>query len=212
MRVLLVDDHPIVRASLRQLLTVEPGTEIGEAGDGRAALALLREQPPDVVVLDLNLPGIGGLDLISRLKAADPVVRVLVLSMHDDPARVGRALRAGAAGYIGKHAPPEEILTAVRRVAAGLTYVEREIAQSLVFANFAATGDPLADLSIRDLEILRLLADGRSLPQIAEIVGIGYKTAANTLSRLKVKLGAASTAGLIRIAIESRLSERDAAL
>jgi DNA-binding NarL/FixJ family response regulator len=210
-KVLLVDDHPIVRAGLHRLLAAEPGVTVREAADGKAALTLVREQPPDAVVLDLNLPGIGGLELIARLKAADPSVRVLVLSMHDDPIHVTRALQAGAAGYVGKHASPDEILTAILRVAAGLTYVEHAIAEELAFANIRSMPDPLQDLSARDLEILRLLADGSGLPQIAEIVGISYKTAANTCTRLKAKLGASNTAELIRIAIEAQLSDRDAA-
>lgn len=212
MKVLLVDDHPIVRAGLLRLLAAEPGAVVCEAADGRAALTLYREQPPDIVVLDLNLPGIGGLELISRLKAADPRARVLVLSMHDDPIHVTRALQAGAAGYVAKHASPDEILAAIRRVAAGLTYVEHAIAEDLAFASIRPMRHPLQDLSARDLEILRLLADGSGLPQIADIVGISYKTAANACSRLKAKLGAASTADLIRIAIRAQLTDRDAAL
>jgi len=211
-RLLIVDDHPIVRAGLRRLLAAEPGVEIREAADGKAALTVFREQRPNLVVLDLNLPGTGGIEMISRLKAADPGVRVLILSMHDDLMHVTRALQAGAAGYVSKHAPPDEILTAIRRVAAGQTYVEHDIAEELVFANLRAPPHPLQDLSSRDLEILRLLAEGRTLPEIADTVGISYKTAANSCSRIKAKLGAASTADLIRIAIRSRLADRDADL
>jgi len=212
MKILIVDDHPIVRAGLRRLLAAEPGVEIREAADGKAALTVFREQRPNLVVLDLNLPGTGGIEMISRLKAADPGVRVLILSMHDDLMHVTRALQAGAAGYVSKHAPPDEILTAIRRVAAGQTYVEHDIAEELVFANLRAPSHPLQDLSSRDLEILRLLAEGRTLPEIADTVGISYKTAANSCSRIKAKLGAASTADLIRIAIRSRLADRDADL
>jgi two-component system, NarL family, invasion response regulator UvrY len=212
MKILIVDDHPIVRSGLRRLLAAGPEAEIREAADGKAALTVFREQQPNLVVLDLNLPGIGGIEVISRLKAADPGVRVLILSMHDDLMHVTRALQAGAAGYVSKHAPPDEILTAIRRVAAGQTYVEHDIAEELVFANLRAPSHPLQDLSSRDLEILRLLAEGRTLPEIADTVGISYKTAANSCSRIKAKLGAASTADLIRIAIRSRLADRDADL
>jgi two-component system, NarL family, invasion response regulator UvrY len=211
-KVLLVDDHPIVRAGLRRLLADEFEADIREAPDGRAALDAFREQRPDVVVLDLNLPGIGGIDVIARLRAADAGARVLVLSMHNDAVHVARALQAGAAGYVGKDAPPEEILSAIRRVAAGRTYLERAMAENLAFASVRTRPDPQRELSARDLGILRLLAEGRTLPQIAETIGIGYKTAANLCSRLKTKLGAASTADLIRIAIHARLSDRDADL
>ena len=210
MKILIVDDHPIVRAGLRRLLATEPTIEICEAADGREALDALREQRPTLVILDLNLPGLGGIEVIARLKIADPEARILVLSMHDDYIHVTRALQAGAAGYISKNARPEELLEAVRRVAGGHTYIEHEIAEGLVFSNLRAPLHPLDDLSSRDLEMLRLLAQGRTLPQIADTLGIAYKTAANSSSRIKTKLGASGTADLIRIAIRSGLVDRDA--
>lgn len=212
MKVLIVDDHPIVRAGLRRLLATEPGIEIREATDSRQALSLYREQRPTLVILDLNLPGLGGLEALRRLKATDPEARILVLSMHDDETHVTRALQAGAMGYVTKNAPPEELREAIERVANGRTYVEREIAEALVFASLRSPMDPLRDLSSRDLEILRLLAQGRTLPQIADTLGIGYKTAANNCSRIKAKLGAASTAELILIAIRSGLVDGDTGL
>lgn len=210
MKVLIVDDHPIVRAGLRRLLTDDPATDVREAASGREALSIFREQQPTLVILDLNLPGIGGLEVLTRLKAVDPGARVLVLSMHDDETHVTRALQAGAAGYVTKNASPEELLEAIRRVAAGRTYIEREIAEGLAFASVRSSLHPLKDLASRDLEILRLLAEGRTLSQIADALGIGYKTAANNCTRIKVRLGAASTADLIRIAIRSGLVDRDA--
>ncbi len=210
MKILIVDDHPIVRAGLRRLLAVEPVTEVHEAVDGREALDALREQRPTLVILDLNLPGLGGIEVITRLKIADPEACILVLSMHDDYIHVTRALQAGAAGYVSKNAPPGELLEAVRRVAGGHTYIEHEIAEGLVFSNLRTPLHPLDDLSSRDLEMLRLLAQGRTLPQIADTLGIAYKTAANSSSRIKTKLGASGTADLIRIAIRSGLVDRDA--
>jgi len=210
MKVLLVDDHPIVRAGLRRLLADEPEADIYEAADGKAAVVAFREQRPDIIVLDLNLPGANGIEVISRLKAVDPSARLLVLSMHDDASHVSRALRAGAAGYVAKDAPPDEILLAIQRVAAGQTYLEHTLAEKLAFTAVRAQSDPLSDLSARDLSILRLLAEGHTLPQIADAIGIGYKTAANLCSLLKAKLGAASTVDLVRFAIDARLSDRDA--
>jgi DNA-binding NarL/FixJ family response regulator len=212
MKILVVDDHPIVRAGLRRLLASKPETEIREAASGKEALSVFREQRPTLVILDLNLPGIGGLEVIARLKIADPGARVLVLSMHDDQIHVTRALQAGAAGYVSKNAPPDEILEAIRRVSAGQTYIEHEIAEDLVFSSLRAPSHPLSDLSSRDLEILRLLAEGRTLVQIADTVGISYKTAANNCSRIKAKLGASSTADLIRVAVQCGLIDRDAGL
>jgi DNA-binding NarL/FixJ family response regulator len=210
MKVLVVDDHPIVRAGLRRLLAAQTETEIREAASGKEALSVFREQRPTVVILDLNLPGIGGLEVIARLKIADPGARILVLSMHHDQLHVARALQAGAAGYVSKNAPPDELLEAIRRVSAGQTYIEHEIAEELVFSNIRSPSHPLRDLSSRDLEILRLLAEGRTLPQIADTVGISYKTAANNCSRIKAKLAAGTTADLIRIAIRCGLVDRDA--
>jgi DNA-binding NarL/FixJ family response regulator len=204
-RILVVDDHPIVRSGIRRLLAAEPEIELREAANGREALNVFREQHSDLVILDLNLPGIGGLEVLARLKAVDPEARVLVLSMHDDETHVTRALRAGAAGYVTKSAPPEELHEAIVRVARGHTYIEREIAEGLVFAGIRTSTDPLKDLSSRELEILRQLAEGRTLSQIADNLGIGYKTAANNCSRIKARLGAGSTADLIRIAIRRGL-------
>lgn len=211
MQILIVDDHPVVRAGLRRLLASEPGCDIREAADGKEALRLFRAHHPALVVLDLNLPGLGGLETIARLRRADRGARILVLSMHDDPIHVTRALRAGAAGYVSKGAAPEEILTAVRRVANGHTYLEDEIAEELAFSNLRERS-PLQDLSSRDLEILRLLAAGCSLPQIADTLGISYKTVANNCSQIKGKLGASTTADLIRIAIRSGVTDGDADL
>ena len=210
MKILIVDDHPIVRAGLRRLLMAEPEIEVREAASGREALRALREQRHELVILDLNLPDIGGLEVLARLKAIDPDARVLILSMHDDETHVTRALRAGAAGYVTKNAPPEELLEAIGRIALGRTYIEREIAEGLVFASIRASPDPLRDLSSRDIEILRQLATGRTLSQIADTVGIGYKTAANNCSRIKARLGVASTAELIRVAIRAGLVDHDA--
>jgi len=157
----------------------------------------------------LNLPDIGGLEIIARLRAVDPGARILVLSMHEDRIHVTRALQAGAAGYVSKNIPPDELLRAVRRVAGGRTYVEREIAEELVFSDIRTPPHPLDALASRDLEILRLLAQGRNLVQIADALGISYKTAANNCSQIKAKLRAGSTADLIRIAVQHGLAERD---
>src|SRR4029077_5423851 len=148
-----------------------------------------RRHQPTVVILDLNLPGIGGLEVLAGLKAADPGSRVLVLSMHDDETHVTRALQAGAAGYVTTTAPPEELLEAIRRVAGGHTYIEHEIAAELAFASIRPSANPLKDLSARDLEILRLLAQGCTLARIADTIGLGYKTVANSCTRIKAKLG-----------------------
>ena len=201
MRFLLVDDHAVVRSGPRRLLAALPGAEISEAAEGRAALAVVRAEQPDVVLLDLNLPGLGGLELLRRVLLEHPAARVMVLSMHAEALYAARALQAGAAGYLSKNASPEELLDAIRRVAAGGRYIENEIAQELAL-QAAATGNPAERLTSRDLEILRLLGSGQSLAQIAEALGVSYKTVANACSGIKAKLGVARTGDLVRLSIE----------
>jgi DNA-binding NarL/FixJ family response regulator len=206
-KILLVDDHMIVRAGLRRLLAALPDVEIFEAATGRDALALTREVEFDLVVLDLNLPGIGGLELLRRLTREPDAPPILVLSMHGDAMHAARALQAGATGYVSKNCSPEELLDAVQRVWRGRRYVENEIAQELALQAVAAgDGDPLQHLTERDLEILRLLGEGRSLAAIAEALGLSYKTVANTCSQIKAKLGVIRTADLVRLSIERGVS------
>ncbi|MGH6957119.1 MAG: response regulator [Caulobacteraceae bacterium] len=202
MRILVVDDHAIVRDGLARLLMAEDGREVRLAGNGREALTLVPSFRPALTVLDLNLPGLGGLELLRRLMEAG-AGRILVLSMHAEPLYVRRALQAGAHGYVSKNAAPDELLAAVRRVAAGGRYVEAEIAQALALGEGAETLDAL---SPRELEIMRLLGGGSSLAEIAEALGASYKTIANTCTQIKSKLGVARTADLVRLAIEMGVS------
>jgi two-component system, NarL family, invasion response regulator UvrY len=199
--VLLVDDHAIVRSGLRRLLAAVPGVRISEAATGRAALALMRAEPQTLIILDLNLPGLGGLELLRRMLSEHPGVRVMVLSMHAEALYATRALRAGALGYLSKNASPEELLVAVRRVAEGGRYIEAEIAQAMALQADNA-GGLMEHLTERDLEIMRLLGGGRSLSDIADALGVSYKTIANTCSAIKAKLGVARTADLVRLSVE----------
>jgi DNA-binding NarL/FixJ family response regulator len=205
MKILIVEDHAIVRAGLRRLLADDPNMSLRETEDGREALGIFREFRPDLVILDLNLPGIGGLEVIRRLKIEDPGVRILVLSMHDDAMYAMRALQAGASGYVSKNEAPAQILEAIGRIAEGQTYVGHELAQELAVFNARGPSHPLEDLSRRDLEVLRLLGEGRSLQQIADTLGLSYKTVANNCTQIRTKLGVRRTADLIRIAIQNRI-------
>jgi DNA-binding NarL/FixJ family response regulator len=170
-----------------------------EASTGDEALAILGAISVQLVLLDLNLPGLGGLELLHRLLQLK--LRVLVFSMHSEPIYVTNALQAGAGGYISKNAAPDEVLTAINAVLAGQSYVEREIEAELREKQ-SSSGSYLHPLSIRELEILRLLAGGYSLAQISDELGIAYKTAANTCTHIKEKLGITRTADLIRISLE----------
>ncbi len=204
MTILLVDDHALVRAGLKRLLATVYQGEILEAATGRDALILLRSERPALVILDLNMPGLGGLELLRRLIQAGAGA-ILVLTMHAEPLYAKRALDAGAAGYMTKNASPDELLLAVSRVTAGGRYVEAELAQSIA-APGSGSRQKLDNLSVRELEIMRLLATGASLAEIADAVGVGYKTVANNCSQIKSKLGVSRTADLVRLAIETGVS------
>ncbi|WP_394760463.1 response regulator [Phenylobacterium sp.] len=204
MKILLVDDHAIVRTGLRKLLAMVSDAEILEAKTGRESLVIAKAHHLDMIILDLNLPELGGIELLSRLRQNSDVP-ILVLSMHAEPLYVTRALEAGAQGYVSKNASPEELLTAIRQVGGGGRYVEQEIAQALVLYSTVPAAS-LAQLAPRDLEILRLLAAGRSLGEIAEALGLGYKTIANNCSLIKTKLGVTKTADLLRLALEAGVS------
>lgn len=202
MNILIVDDHAIVRAGLRRLFRGLFEGDILEAATGREALALARGRPLDLVLLDMNLPELGGLELLNRLATVAPGLPVLVLSMHAEPLYVTRAMEAGARGYVSKNVAPDELVRAIRQVASGGRYIEGELAQALVL-NPAPSIEPLEQLTPRDLEIIRLLARGRSLGEIADALGLGYKTIANTCTQIKSKLGVNRTADLVRVALEA---------
>lgn len=205
-RVLIVDDHSIVRAGLRRLLADLPDTEIQEAASGEDALEKLEASAFQLLMLDLNLPGLGGLELLRRALKTRPRLPVIVFSQHAEAIYAIRAMEAGARGYVSKNATPEELLAAVKTVLAGGTAVERDI-QAEIAGQAIGENPYLRPLTQRDLEILRLLASGNSLTQIADALGIAYKTVANTLSRIKEKLGVDSTADLIRLAIGRGLTD-----
>ena len=200
MNILLVDDHAVVRSGLRNLLTTAMDVRISEAANGRDALSRLRQIRPDLVLLDLSLPGIGGLELLRRILLEDKDVRVVVLSMHAEPLYVARAMELGARGYLSKNASAEELLTAVRRTIDGGRYIENDIAQELAL-RAVAPANVLHALTERDLEIMRLLAEGLGLTEIAGALGVSYKTIANTCSQIKAKLGVTRTNDLIRLAM-----------
>lgn len=197
MKILVVDDHAVIRAGLKQLCA-DTGAEVLEADSGPSALARQKSERPQATVLDLNMPGLSGFELLKQLLETDPAARVLVFSMHGGPVYAAKALEIGAKGYLSKNASPAELRTALSRILAGMTYVESEIAQQLA----ALPGEQRQQLSERDLEILRLLGEGRSFTEIATYLGLGYKTVANTATAIKSKLGVARTADLIRLSVE----------
>ncbi len=202
MKILIVDDHGVVREGLRRLLSVHFDATIIEAANVEHGLAAYAEERPDILVLDLNLEGAGGLELLRRLIASDPDARIIVFSMHHEPVYATRALRGGARGYVTKSAPVDELITGIQRVMAGEQYVDKEIASRIALSQIA-TEDPLQSLSIREVEILRMLGQGKSMTAISDNLGIAYKTVANICTQIKVKLGVDRTADLIRLAVET---------
>ncbi len=201
MDILLVEDHPIVRDGLKRLLSAMPAVQVREETTGRGALAAVRVRRPDLMILDLNLPDIGGLDVLGRLKREDCTVPVLVLTMHCEPIYAVRALEAGARGYLSKGAAPDELMAAIKAVGKGGRYVENAIAQAIVLKGAEASG-PLDALSARDLEVLRLLAGGHRLAEVADRLQLAYKTVANITTGIKRKLGVSTTMDLVRLAVE----------
>jgi len=203
---LVVDDHAIVRSGIRRLLGERVDIEVSEAASGEEAMHAVLDRPVHLIVLDLNLPGLGGLELLRRLTRATPKTPILVFSQHAEAIYAAKALEAGAKGFVSKNAMPEEFLEAVDAVLAGDVAIEKSIQREMALRDLAEDAY-LKPLTERDIEILRLLASGNSLSEIAAKLGIAYKTVANTLSRIKEKLGVGQTSDLIRIAIGRGLTD-----
>lgn len=202
-RVVLVDDHAVVRMGFRMLLQSE-GSDIqvvGEAADGEALLKGLPAWQADVVVMDLSMPGLGGLETLRRLRAKDPTPPVLVLSAHEDTAHPRRALNAGALGYLSKRSAPETLPEAVRAVAAGRRYLDAQTAQNLALSQLDGATSPFDALSEREFEVFVRLARGRSVAEIAEALSLSPSTVGTHLYNIKQKLAAGNQAELTLLAL-----------
>lgn len=207
-KVLLVDDHAVVREGYKNLLEHYPDIEVvAEAPSGEDACKYYVDKSPDVVIMDLSLPGIGGLEAIRRIIARDPDAKILVFSMHEDTVFVEQALQVGAKGYIPKSSAPHELIEAVQDVAKGKDHLDPDIAQRLAIQKTRGRNTPFATLSTREFEIFRLLAEGANVATIAERLSLSYKTVANYSTQIKSKLDVKTTAELARIAIRHGLVE-----
>ncbi len=197
-RVLLVDDHPLVREGIAARLSSEPGIDVvGEAGDAASALACLATLRPTIVLTDIGMKGVGGIELTRRLLAQEPALRVLVLSMYDSADYAQQALAAGASGYVLKDSPSAELVAALRSVAAGGTFLSPAMAQRLFRQPTTRT-----QLSDREQQILALLAQGQSSKQIARTLDIGVRTVETHRQAIRRKLDLEGQAELIRYAVE----------
>jgi DNA-binding NarL/FixJ family response regulator len=202
-RLLLVDDHAVVREGYRRLLATRADlVVVGEAASAREALELYRSLQPDVLVLDLGLPDMGGVELIRRLVQRDAGVRILAFTMHREPIFATQALRAGALGYVTKSSPPDVLIHAVTQVALRQQVISPDLAPDLALALLKKEADPLADLSPREFEILRLLLDGHSAEEIGTRLSISAKTVQNSHYQIKTKLGVRSDIELTRVALK----------
>jgi two-component system invasion response regulator UvrY len=201
-RVVLVDDHAVVREGYRRLLErTQDIVVVAEAASGEEAYRIVCELQPDVTVMDINLPGMGGIEAVRRIVARLPEAKVLMFSMHEDTVFSSRALQAGARGYVTKSAAPEVLVEAVRLVAQGKLYISHEMAQELALQMLPGRDKPIDALSAREFEVFRLLVAGHSLQEISKILCLSYKTVANYQSNIKHKLDVSNTAQVVRIAL-----------
>jgi two-component system, NarL family, invasion response regulator UvrY len=206
--VLLVDDHAVVREGYRRLLERRGDiVVVGEAADAPAAYALFCSLNPQIVVMDITLPGVSGIGVTRRMLAHEPQARVLIFSMHEDTIFATRALEAGAAGYVTKASAPSVLVEAVHAVACGRKYLSPDIAQRLALRDFEVA--QVRGLSAREFEVLRQLARGRTVREIAESMGLNAKTVANHQSAIKQKLGADTAFQLLRKASQLGLDPQN---
>jgi DNA-binding NarL/FixJ family response regulator len=206
-RLLIADDHAIMRGGLKQIFAPEPDMAVvGEACDGAEVMNLLRQAPVDLLLLDLNMPGIKGPDLVQRIKVHHPSLKILMLSMHKEPQFTARMLKAGVQGYITKDCEPDILLAAIRKVAAGGRYIDPDLAEMIVFTDPSSGQHPTHGLlSNREAQVLRLLATGKGVNEIGRELAISSKTVSTHKARLLEKLELTSMADLMRYAIEHQL-------
>jgi DNA-binding NarL/FixJ family response regulator len=206
---MLVDDHAIVREGYRSVLQKQPGWRVvAEAADGAEAYRRFKEVLPDLVIMDLTMPGIGGVEAIRRMRQWDPAARILVFTMHQNAAFAMQAIRAGARGYVTKMSPPDALVRAVREVLEGRVALSPDIDHELALSRLAEEPAAAERLSPREFEVLRLLLDGRTTEAIAGLLHLSPKTVANLRYLIKVKLGVGSDIELVRLALRQGLLEQ----
>jgi two-component system, NarL family, invasion response regulator UvrY len=202
--IVLVDDHTVVRAGVRRLLEQEPLFEvIGEAESGEKAYQIFGELKPDVVVMDLSMPGMGGLESIRRILMRHEKAKILVLSMHEDLSFANQALKLGAKGYLIKNALADDLVKSIETVSNGEVFLSAEIAKKMAMQSISGDKDPIHELSAREFEIFRLLAEGLDIDAIASTLNISSKTVSNYQTMIKQKLDINSPVELIRYAIKT---------
>ena len=207
-RIMLVDDHAVVRAGVRRLLEQESRfLVVAECESGERAYQQFGEYLPDITVMDLSMPGMGGMEAIGRIIARYPTAKLLVLSMHENAAFASQALKAGARGYLAKNGLAEELVGALESIANGKTYINANISKKITQQFLSNEDNPLQQLSAREFEIFRLLAEGSDSNLIASTLNISSKTVANYQTNIKQKLGINNSVEMVRLAIRCGLIE-----
>ena len=207
-RVILVDDHSVVRMGFKMLIESESDMEvICEAESGEEGIKVFKELKPDVVVMDITMPGIGGLESIERILAFDKNAKILVLSAHEDSVHPKRVLNAGALGYLTKRSAAEELIKAIRSISSGKKYLEATIAQQMAITQLSGENNPVEVLSDREFEVFMALAKGKSTNELAETMHLSPRTVGTHLYNIKQKLNANNSAEIALIAIRCGLLE-----
>ncbi|MBI2359797.1 MAG: response regulator transcription factor [Deltaproteobacteria bacterium] len=206
-RVLIADDHPVVRKGLKQILAEVPDIEVtGEASDARELIENVQKEICDIILLDITMPGRGGLDALKELRRDFPTIPVLVLSMHPEDQYGVRVLKSGAAGYMTKESAPEELVEAIKKVHGGGKYLSPYLAEKLAFELVEGSDKPPHErLSDREFEILRLIASGKTVSQIASILSLSVKTISTYRARILEKMTMKTNAELTHYAIHNKL-------
>lgn len=207
-RIMLVDDHAVVRSGLRRMMDkVADMQVIAEADSGENAYQHYGEHLPDVLVMDISMPGMGGLEAARRILTRHPSARILIFSMHENAAFATQAIKAGVKGYVAKADAPEDLLVAVRDVARGKNWVSPSVAQKIAIQSMLGEDNPLQQLSAREFEVFRLLAEGKSSEEVGEMLKISQKTVANYHTIIKQRLGVNTTVDLLRLALRHGVVE-----
>ncbi len=207
-KVLLVDDHEVVRSGLRRLLELNKAlVVVAEAESGEQAYQVFGDFQPDVVVMDLSMPGMGGLEAAKRILQRHPNAKIIIFSMHEAVSFASQALKAGVRGYVTKTGAADDLMVAVNEVLRGKTFLSAGIAQKIALQTLMGDDDPLHQLSSREFEVFRLLAEGKKVEDVADMLKISQKTVANYHTIIKQKLGVTSPIEMVRLAMRHGLIE-----
>jgi len=208
-RILLADDHAVVREGVERILKMEGMVVVGQAVDTRSARKLYNELKPDILVMDMSMPGAAGVDGVAHIMQDDPDAKVIIFSIHENPELVERVLELGASGYVTKSCPLAELVVAIKVIYKGGIYVSSELAQALVYKRMGNKKNILATLSEREFNIFCLVAEGKCVDEIADLLFLAEKTVANYISQIKQKLALKNNVEIVRLAIQNQVIHLD---